>query len=61
MYDAVLAVIREDRTVKDVAAVVGVSRQTLHAGHARYETEGLEGHEGARRFDGGRWRRDQSG
>ena len=36
MYDAVLAVIREDRTVKDVAAVVGVSRQTLYTWLARY-------------------------
>lgn len=42
-YDAVLAVIREGRTVKDVAAAVGVSRQTLHVWLARYEAEGLDG------------------
>ena len=42
-YDAVLAVIREGRTVKDVAAAVGVSRQTLHAWLGRYEDAGLEG------------------
>ena len=42
-YDAVLAVIREGRTVKDVAAAVGVSRQTLHAWLARYEDAGLAG------------------
>jgi transposase InsO family protein len=42
-YDAVLAVIREGRTVKDVAAAVGVSRQTLHTWLARYEDAGLEG------------------
>src|SRR6478672_10854034 len=42
-YDAVLAVIRDGRTVKDAAAAVGVSRQTLHTWLARYEAEGLEG------------------
>jgi transposase InsO family protein len=42
-YDAVLAVIRDGGTVKDVAAAVGVSRQTLHAWLARYEDAGLEG------------------
>ena len=42
-YDAVLAVIREGRTVKDVAGAVGVSRQTLHAWLSRYEAEGLDG------------------
>lgn len=42
-YDAVLAVIREGRTVKDVAAAVGVSRQTLHTWLGRYEDAGLEG------------------
>ena len=42
-YDAVLAVIRDGRTVTDAAAAVGVSRQTLHAWLARYEAEGLEG------------------
>src|SRR5688500_11743326 len=42
-YRAVLAVISDGQTVKDVAAAVGVSRQTLHAWLARYEAEGLEG------------------
>jgi transposase InsO family protein len=42
-YRAVLAVIGEGRTVTDVAAAVGVSRQTLHAWLARYEAGGLEG------------------
>jgi transposase InsO family protein len=42
-YGAVLEVIREGRTVKDVAAAVGVSRQTLHTWLARYEEAGLEG------------------
>ncbi len=42
-YRAVLAVIGEGQTVKDVAAAVGVSRQTLHAWLARYEADGLEG------------------
>ena len=42
-YEAVLAVIREGRTVTEVAAAVGVSRQTLHAWLARYEDAGLEG------------------
>jgi transposase InsO family protein len=42
-YGAVLAVIRDGSTVKDVAAAVGVSRQTLHAWLARYEAEGLDG------------------
>lgn len=41
-YRAVLAVISDGQTVKDVAAV-GVSRQTLHAWLRRYEGEGLEG------------------
>jgi transposase-like protein len=36
-------VIGEGRTVTDVAAAVGVSRQTLHAWLARYEAGGLEG------------------
>ena len=40
-YDAVLAVIREGRTVKYVAAAVGVSRQTLHTWLGRYEDAGL--------------------
>jgi transposase-like protein len=42
-YDAVLEVIRDGRTVKDVAAAVGVSRQTLHTWLVRYEDAGLEG------------------
>lgn len=42
-YRAVLAVVSDGQTVKDVAAAVGVSRQTLHAWLARYEATGLEG------------------
>jgi transposase InsO family protein len=42
-YKAVLAVVAEGRTVKEVAHDWGVSRQTLHAWLARYEAEGLEG------------------
>jgi transposase len=42
-YHAVLAVIADGRTVKDVAAQVGVSRQSVHAWLAKYETGGLEG------------------
>ena len=42
-YKAVLAVISDGRTVKEVAMDWGVSRQTLHAWLARYEKEGLEG------------------
>ena len=42
-YRAVLAVISEGRTVTEVAAAVGVSRQSLHAWLARYEADGLEG------------------
>jgi transposase-like protein len=42
-YRAVLAVISDGRTVKDVAAAVGVSRQTLHAWLGTYEAAGLEG------------------
>jgi transposase InsO family protein len=41
-YRAVLAVISDGRTVKEVAAGVGVSRQTLHAWLAKYEAGGLE-------------------
>jgi transposase len=41
-YRAVLAVISEGRTVKEVAAAVGVSRQSLRAWLARYEAGGLE-------------------
>ena len=42
-YLAVLAVIGEGRSVTDVAAAVGVSRQSLHGWLARYEAGGLEG------------------
>lgn len=42
-YKAVLAVISDGRTVTEVAAAVGVSRQTLHGWLARYEAEGLDG------------------
>jgi len=42
-YRAVLAVISEGRTVKDVAAAVGVSRQTMHTWLGKYEAGGLEG------------------
>jgi transposase InsO family protein len=42
-YKAVLAVISDGRTVKEVARDWGVSRQTLHAWLARYEEAGLEG------------------
>ena len=42
-YQAVLAVIKDGRTVTETAAAVGVSRQTLHAWLAKYEASGLEG------------------
>src|SRR3954447_18574033 len=42
-YQAVLAVIKDGRTVTEVAAAVGVSRQTLHAWLAKYEAAGLGG------------------
>jgi transposase InsO family protein len=42
-YKAVLAVISEGRTVKEVARDWGVSRQTIHAWLGRYEEAGLEG------------------
>jgi transposase InsO family protein len=42
-YKAVLAVVADGRTVKEVAHDWGVSRQTLHSWLARYEAEGLEG------------------
>jgi transposase InsO family protein len=42
-YQAVLAVISEGETVTDVAARMGVSRQTMHAWLAKYEAGGLEG------------------
>ena len=40
-YQAVLAVISEGETVTDVAARLGVSRQTMHAWLAKYEAGGL--------------------
>ena len=42
-YRAVLAVISDGRTVKETAAAVGVSRQTLPGWLAKYEVGGLEG------------------
>lgn len=42
-YRAVLAVISDGRTVRETAAAVGVSRQTLHAWLAKYEAGGLDG------------------
>ncbi|HXO52602.1 MAG TPA: leucine zipper domain-containing protein [Mycobacterium sp.] len=42
-YQAVLAVISDGLSISQVAEKVGVSRQTLHAGLARYEAQGLEG------------------
>jgi transposase len=42
-YRAVLAVISDGRTVTEVAAAVGVSRQSVHSWLARYEADGLEG------------------
>jgi hypothetical protein len=42
-YQAVLAVIADGLSVKQVVEKVGVSRQSLHAWLARYEAEGLEG------------------
>ena len=42
-YQAVLAVIKDGRTVTETAAAVGVSRQTLHAWLAKYEAAGLQG------------------
>jgi transposase InsO family protein len=42
-YQAVLRVISDGETVKDVAAWCGVSRQTVHAWLAKYEAGGLEG------------------
>ena len=41
-YRAVLAVISDGRTVKEVAADWSVSRQTLHSWLARYEAGGLD-------------------
>jgi transposase-like protein len=42
-YRAVLAVISDGRTVTEVAAQLGVSRQSLHFWLGRYEANGLEG------------------
>lgn len=42
-YQAVLGVIADGRDVKEVAAQWGVSRQTMHAWLAKYESGGLEG------------------
>jgi transposase InsO family protein len=42
-YQAVLDVISEGRTVKDVAGQWGVDRRTVHRWLARYEAAGLEG------------------
>jgi transposase InsO family protein len=42
-YQAVLAVIADGLSVKQVAEKVGVSRQTLHSWLAKYEAGGLEG------------------
>ena len=42
-YQAVLAVIKDGRTVTETAAAAGVSRQTLHAWLDKYEAGGLEG------------------
>jgi transposase InsO family protein len=42
-YQAVLAVIKDGRTVTETAAAAGVSRQSLHAWLAKYEAGGLEG------------------
>lgn len=41
-YQAVLAVISDGETVKDVAARFGVSRKTVHAWLAKYEAGGIE-------------------
>jgi len=41
-YQAVLAVISDGETVKEVAARFGVARKTLHVWLARYEAGGLE-------------------
>lgn len=42
-YKAVLAVIGDGRSITEVAASWGISRQTLHTWLARWEREGLEG------------------
>ena len=41
-YQAVIAVLGDGRTVKEVASQRGVSRQTMHAWLAKYEAGGLE-------------------
>src|SRR3712207_5957466 len=41
-YQAVLKVISDGETVKDVAAWCGVSRQSVHAWLAKYEAGGLD-------------------
>jgi transposase InsO family protein len=41
-YDAVVAVIRDGLAVSEVAAKLGVSRQSLYRWMARYETGGIE-------------------
>ncbi len=41
-YQAILAVIQDGETVKDVAARFSVSRKTMHGWLARYEAGGLE-------------------
>ena len=40
-YDAVLGVIRDGYSVREVAEAFGVSRQSVHAWLARYENGGL--------------------
>jgi len=42
-YQAVLAVIADGRTVKEVATQWGVSRQSVHTWLSRYESGGLDG------------------
>lgn len=42
-YQAVMAVIADGLSIRQVAEKAGVSRQTLHAWLARYEASGLEG------------------
>jgi transposase-like protein len=42
-YQAVQTVVEDGLSVTDVAAKVGVSRQTLHAWLSRYAAGGLEG------------------
>jgi DNA-binding NarL/FixJ family response regulator len=49
-YQAVLAVIAEGRTVKEVAAQCAVSRQTLHAWLSREYGSGIAVPEAGRRI-----------